>query len=356
MFDLFSERARPGRPATRSTGRLLAVLLALTSLLLPARAHTVAEEMAGAAQNFLAALSPELKARVAFSLTDAERQNWHFIPRDRNGVALKELTPAQRHLAFGLLSSGLSHRGYLKATTIMSLEEILKEIEQGRGPLRDPERYFVTVFGEPGEKSVWGWRFEGHHLSLNFTLANGEVTCTPAMLGTNPAEVRSGPRSGLRVLAREEDLGRALVRSLNETQRRAAVISTTAPPDVISVPGQRAKLLEPPGLPAGQLDPGQRAMLQRLVTEYVQWCRTELAAADLARIEAAGWDQLRFAWAGSIEPGQGSYYRVQGPSFILEFDNTQNHANHIHAVWRDFGNDFGEDLLKRHYDQSPHGR
>jgi hypothetical protein len=338
------------------SGWILGCVMMLASLALPARAHTVAEEMAEAAQNFLASLGPELKAQATFTLTDTERENWHFIPRDRKGLSLKEMSPAQRHLAHALLASSLSHRGYLQATTIMSLEDILRDLEQGRGPVRDPERYFVSVFGEPGAKAVWGWRFEGHHVSLNFTLANGAVTGTPSMFGTNPAEVRTGPRAGLRVLGREEDLGRTLVRSLNDEQRKEAIISSTAPADVLSVPGQRAKLLEPPGLSASKLTPVQRDTLKQIVAEYVHRCREELAATDLAKIEAAGWDKLQFAWAGSIEPGQGSYYRVQGPSFILELDNTQNNANHIHAVWRDFANDFGEDLLKRHYEQSPHGR
>jgi hypothetical protein len=176
------------------------------------------------------------------------------------------------------------------------------------------------------------------------------------MMGSNPAEVRTGPRAGLRVLGREEDLGPALAKSLSEEQRRDAVISDTAPPDILSTPGKRAKLLEPHGLPAARLTPAQLASLKQIVEEYVHWCRVELAAEDLRKIESAGWDKLQFAWAGSLEAGQGSYYRVQGPTFILELDNTQNNANHIHAAWRDFDNDFGEDLLKRHYEQSPHGR
>jgi hypothetical protein len=356
MSELLYTAMRPVCGRDRFPNWVLALVLALTGLAATARAHTVAEEMAEAAQNFLAALSPEAKAQATFPVTGAERQNWHFIPRERKGLSLKEMSPAQRHLAHALLGSSLSHRGYLKATTIMSLEEILREIEQGRGPVRDPERYFVSVFGQPGPKAVWGWRFEGHHVSLNFTLANGEVTGTPSMFGTNPAEVRTGPRAGLRVLGREEDLGRTLVRSLNEEQRKEAIISSTAPADVLSVPGQRAKLVDPPGLSASKLTPVQRDTLKQIVAEYVHRCRDELAAADLARIEAGGWDKLQFAWAGSFEPGAGSYYRVQGPSFVLELDNTQNNANHIHAVWRDFANDFGEDLLKRHYEQSPHGR
>lgn len=332
-------------------------MFVLTAWLVPGgRAHTVAEEMAEAAGNFLAALSPGQKARAVLKLADTERLNWHIIPRERQGLPLKDMTPGQRELARALLASSLSHRGYLKASTIISLEELLREIEQGRGPVRDPELYFVTVFGEPGPRAAWGWRFEGHHVSFNFTLADGEVTATPAMLGSNPAEVRSGPRAGLRVLGREEALGRKLVQSLSEDQRRDAIISATAPPDVLSSPGKRAALLEPPGLAAARLGPEQMDLLKQLVREYVTWCREELAAGDLAQIEAAGWETLRFAWAGALEPGQGSYYRVQGAGFILELDNTQNQANHIHAVWRDLANDFGEDLLRRHYQQSPHGR
>jgi hypothetical protein len=321
----------------------------------PVQAHEVGEEMAQAAERWLKALAPEQRSQAVFSLDDTERQNWHFVPRARKGLPFKEMTPAQQHLAHGLLATGLSHPGYLKATTIMSLEAVLKELEQGKGPVRDPELYYVSVFGEPSAKGRWGWRVEGHHLSLNFTLTGGgPIADTPSFFGTNPAEVREGPRKGLRVLAKEEDLGYQLVRSLTEEQRAAAIFSTKAPEDIISGPGRPAQNVAPKGLPATQMTPEQMESLKALVREFAQRHRPELADEDLRKVEAAGWKSLHFAWAGSLETDQGHYFRVQGPTFILEFDNTQNGANHIHSVWRDFANDFGEDLLRRHYEQVPH--
>jgi hypothetical protein len=315
-------------------------------------AHSPALEMAEAAGRFLAALTPEQKAQCTFAMTDTERHNWHFVPRARKGVAFKDFSPAQRQLAHALIASSLSHRGYVKATTIISLEEILRELEQGRGPVRDPELYYVTIFGEPGKGQAWGWRLEGHHLSLNFTLApDDQVSVTPSFFGSNPAEVRTGPRRGLRVLAAEEDLARDLVRSLDSGHQRIAIYTDKAPADVITAADRKARVLDPAGLSAARMSAGQRAILLALIKEYIYRYRPELADQDLLKIQAAGFENLTFAWAGSTERGQGHYYRVQGPSFLLEYDNTQNSANHVHTVWRDLDGDFGEDLLRKHYDQ-----
>lgn len=318
-------------------------------------AHEVGEDMAAAANRLLQALTPEQRQKATFGLTAEERRNWHFVPRDRKGLPLKEMTPAQRHLAHGLLSTALSHRGYLKATTIMSLEQVLNEIEQGRGPVRDPELYFFSVFGTPEAHGTWAWRVEGHHLSLNFALADGEpISVTPSFMGSNPAEVREGPRKGLRVLGREQDLGLALVRSLTDAQRQAAIFSTNAPADIVTGTNRVTEMLRPLGLPASKMSDAQRGQLKELLGEYVRRYRPELADQDLKQIGAAGPEQLYFAWAGGLEPGQGSYYRVQGPTFVMEYDNTQNNANHIHTVWRDFKGEFGEDPLRRHYQETPH--
>ncbi len=327
----------------------------LATLVGAARAHDIAEEMAEAAQVFLKSLGPEQRARAVYELKDPQRLDWHFIPRERRGVPLKALDAGQRHLVYRLLSSGLSHRGFLKATTIMSLETVLRDLEQGRGPVRDPELYYVTIFGEPAARGTWGWRIEGHHLSLNFTLVEGAVVATaPAMMGSNPAEVRAGPQQGLRVLGREEDLGRALARSLDEAQRREGILPGSAPADIILGPGRKAEPLRPLGLNAARLNTEQRALLKELLDEYVRRYRVEVADETLKAIAAAGPENLWFAWMGGLEKGEGHYYRVQGPSFILEYDNTQNNANHIHTTWRDLKNDFGEDALRRHYEETPH--
>jgi hypothetical protein len=319
-----------------------------------AHAHSAAEEMVEAANNFLAALNDEQKAQATFNWKEEERLNWHFIPRARKGLPLKEMTPAQRHLAYALLNSALSQRGFIKATTIMSLEEILRELEQGKGPVRDSELYFVSVFGKPDLKGAWGWRVEGHHLSLNFTLAREHISVTPSFFGSNPGEVRSGARKGVRVLAAEEDLARKLVKSFNDEQRRVAIYTNTAPSDIITSADRKARVLSPAGLAASRMNPEQAHLLQSLIREYVYRYRPEVADQDLKKIQHAGSEKISFAWAGGVEPGQGHYYRIQGPSFLMEYDNTQNNANHIHAVWRDLENDFGEDLLRKHYEQHPH--
>jgi len=340
---------------SRVAALILPVLLALGSA--STFAHAPGEDMLEAAQRLLAALTPEQRDQATYTLEHSERRNWHFIPRDRKGLALSQLTPEQHPLALGLLGSALSHGGLLKATAIMSLEAVLKELEQGRGPVRDPELYYVTLFGTPDAQEPWGWRFEGHHLSLNFTLADAHaVAVTPSMLGSNPAEVRSGSRQGLRVLDAEEDLGRELLSSFTPGQRQRAVISAEAPRDVLLIPGRGAERLEPLGLAASELNAEQGATLQQLIEEYLLRYRTDLVEADLRRLAAVDPSKVHFAWAGAGEVGQPHYYRVQTPHFVLEYDNTQNRANHIHAVWRDLTNDFGHDLLREHYEQAEHHR
>jgi hypothetical protein len=322
------------------------------------RAHPAAEAMASAAQKFLDGLSPDLRAKATFALTDAERMNWHFVPKDRKGVTLKEMNDEQRSRALALLATGMSDHGFAKATNIMSLESILAELEgAGRRFSRDPLLYHFHVFGKPDPKGSWAWRAEGHHFSASFTIAKGELfASTPSFMGTNPAEVRKGPRKGLRVLAAEEDLARQLITSMNDTQRKAAIFTTVALKEIVTEAKQRVEPLPETGVGYSDLNPGQRANLMALIKEYVSRVRPEVAKADLARIEKAGADKLRFAWAGGIERGEGHYYRVQGPTFLLEYDNTQNDNNHIHAVWRDFQNDFGHDILRQHYQEVPHGK
>ena len=330
---------------------LLALALAPFS-----HAHVAGEEMAAAAGKFLDSLRPEQRAKATFELQGDERLDWHFIPKVRKGLTLKDMTEAQRQLAHTLFRSGLSANGYAKATNIISLEDILKDMEAGKGTMvRDHELYYFSIFGTPSATGTWGWRVEGHHFSQNFTVVKGELfSGTPSFMGTNPGEVRSGPRQGLRVLGDEEDLGRALVKSLNDEQRQAAIFDTKAPAEVITVAKRKVTPLETAGLAAPKLTAAQKAQLQALVKLYVGRLRGDLADADFAKIEKQGWDKVYFAWAGGLEKGDPHYYRVQGPTFLIEYDNTQNNANHVHAVWRDFDNDFGEDLLRKHYAETPH--
>ena len=316
-------------------------------------ASTVQTEMASAAQRFLVTLSPEQTAKAVFSLEDAERKNWHFIPRARLGLPLKEMTPEQRLVAQALLATGLSSQGYSKALTVMSLEAVLAELEKGQTgkAARDPEMYFFSVFGTPKDGTAWGWRLEGHHLSLNFTCSGNGTTSTPSFFGTNPGEVRQGPRMGLRLLEREEELGRALVKSLNEEQKKAAVLAGEVPKDILNDP-KRTELTSNEGVLVSSLSAPQQEMAAQLVREYLGTHRTEVAASEWDRIKSAEWDQARFCWVGGVEPGAGHYYRIQGANFVMEYDNTQNGANHPHAVWRDRAGDFGTDLLKEHYQAS----
>jgi hypothetical protein len=333
------------------------MLLLLLSKMLVASvlANSPAHEMTEAAKNFLAALTPEQKTKATYEFQDEERFDWHFIPKPRKGLPFKEMTSPQRLLAQALLNSGLSQRGYMKATSIMSLEQILYEVEN-KSPNRDSDLYFVTLFGQPGD-ARWGWRVEGHHLSLNFTVGTDQVLgVTPSFYGANPAQILSGPRKGLRVLGGEEDLARKLVSSLNDEQRKLAVITNVAPRDIITGANRKAQTLEPMGIAAAKLQKSQQDMLFAVVKEYVFRYRNELAEADLKAIQEAGDAKIYFAWAGGLEPGQGHYYRIQGPTFLLEYDNTQDKANHIHSVWRDLRNDFGEDLLRQHYDSTPHSK
>ena len=340
---------------TRLTRFGLMGLFAIQALASPLWGHGPPEAMAQAANTFLASLDEEQRQKATFEFDDEERVNWHFIPRSRKGLPLKEMRADQRQLAFALLQSPLSHAGFSKSVTIMSLERVLHELENN-SPGRDAALYFVSVFGTPSTSKTWAWRVEGHHLCLNFTLVDGQaVTSTPSFFGTNPAEVRQGPRKGLRVLAGEEDFARALLGSFTPEQRHKAIIATTAPRDVISVPGFEAKPLHPLGLSAGDMNVRQVEILHELIKEYVHRLRPEMAEDELKRINKAEVRQIHFAWAGGLKRGEGHYYRVQGPTFVLEYDNTQNQANHAHAVWRDFDRDFGVNLLREHYQRVSHG-
>ncbi|MDF1656396.1 MAG: DUF3500 domain-containing protein [Verrucomicrobiales bacterium] len=333
----------------------LPLCAALLVLLLapPLKAHEAATEMADAAKLWLSMLSEEQKDLATFELTNEERENWHFIPKPfegeemRGGITLKSMSSDQRHLAYGLLSTGLSHRGYLTALQIMSLEQVLWELENDAK--RDTLMYYVSIFGEPGSKA-WGWRFEGHHLSMNFTIADGAVvSSTPSFFASNPGEILEGPRKGLRVLAAEEDVARTLIKALSNEQRAKTIVEEKAPRDILTSADSTVSSLGDAGLAWGDLTKEQRPMLRNLIHTYVHRIRPEVAKDDLAAIKEAGMDKIVFAWAGGIEKGEPHYYRVQGPTFLLEYANTQNNASHVHAVWRDFSGDFGRDVLKEHY-------
>jgi Protein of unknown function (DUF3500) len=321
-----------------------------------AQGSAAGNALATAAANFLAALPAEGRRRAVFPFEDQERFNWGYVPRRRQGVLFKDMSGPARAAAHDLLKAGLSAAGYDKASGVIRLEGMLRRLETFGALSRDPENYAVTVFGAPGGAAApWGFRIEGHHLSLNFTLAPGRpVATTPAFLGANPATVPSGALKGLRTLGREEDLGRALARSMDASQRQRMLIGTSSLGDVVSGPGRGESLKVPAGIPLGDLAGGQRDAAWRLLQEYVRNMQAEIAEEELRQIQAAGLDRIHFAWAGPLEPGHAHYYRLHGPTVLVEYDNTQNDANHIHSVWHDLRNDFGADILRAHYDDGHH--
>jgi uncharacterized protein DUF3500 len=337
----------------------VALLLTATAVLVvplvDAAAPSPGVAMAEAANKLLAGLTPEQKKKATFALEDAHRTEWFYVPLARKGIPLKQLTPPQRELVHGLLRAGLGPAGYAKTTQIIELDKVLAEME--KDPVkRDPQLYYVSIFGTPAAKGTWGWRVEGHHVSHNFTIVNGTlIATTPQFLGANPAEVRvEGPWKGRRVLHVEEDLGHDLMASLDDKQRAHAVVATEATAEILSKNLPKADPLAPAGLPAKLFTAKQTETLRKLLAEYAARLPDPLARERLAKVEKAGLDKVHFAWAGGTARGEKYYYRLQGPTFLVECDNTQNNGNHVHTVWRDFDGDFGRDLLKEHY-QAAHG-
>jgi hypothetical protein len=329
-----------------------AVLLAST-----AWAHEKSPPTAAAAQrmrdsaSLLMAVVPKATLlKILRPFDDRDRTDWHYTPRSRNGAALKELNGAGREAVHALLKQALSASGYAKVVNIIELEIVLREIETF-GLMRDPERYHLTIYGAPNAKDPWGWRFEGHHLSLNFTLIGERVAVdAPSFFGANPARVAKGPRQGLRALGAEEDAARTLLAALDDAQRAEAVFEARTYGDIVTGNAEKVDPLKPVGIAAARLHQIQREHLLALIEVYARSFEPSLARARMARVRAGGIENIRFGWAGSTERGRPHYYRVQGPQFLIEYDASQNDGNHVHTVWRDFNGDFGRDLLKLHYE------
>jgi hypothetical protein len=316
------------------------------------RTETTAQKMTSAAQQFLQALTAEQKEKAALTFDSKERFNWNFVPLEkggkptRKGLMLKDMTDAQKKAAMALVAAGTSDSGNLQAATIMSLESILRELEKKGKITRDPEWYFFTVFGTPSKNGPWGWRVEGHHLSLNFTLDKGQVaSATPFFFGANPAEVKSGPRKGFRTLPQAENLARELFKSLDKEQQKVAYRA-----DPFPEPQQgktEPNVGKPVGLAAAKMTPDQRDLLRRLIEAYARRMPPEVAKVELKQLQEAGVEKIHFAFTGSRKAGGPGYtYRVQGPTFVIEFLNDQNDsagnpANHIHSAWRRIKGDFG---------------
>lgn len=330
---------------------VLSVLVACTAGLSTPPAE---EKLTTAAQHFLDLLDDTQQQAAIYPFDDDERYDWHFTPRERQGVPLKNMSEAQQAAALQLMKICLSGAGYETAQNIRELENVLRYVEN-RPPndtRRDPMNYSFTIFGEPGAGQAWGWRVEGHHLSLNYTaIDNRIISATPTFLGANPGNVPSGPKKGWRVLQPEEDLGRELVKLLDETQLRTALIAEEAYPEIVTDTKRYAKVGEPEGLLYSDMTSAQQDKLVQLLDLYYNVHRAEVAESALAPIKE-DLDNVYFAWAGGLAVGDPHYYRLHGPTFVIEYDNTQNNANHIHTIVRDLRNDWGEDVLKAHYESA----
>lgn len=309
--------------------------------------------MKAAAETLLGQLDEKQRKQAVFPFDDASRENFRFTPRERTGLCIKDMTPDQRAATMGLLKTALSHKGFLNATEIMALEGVLAEMEN-RPKFRDPNKYFVSVFGTPGDAKGWCWKYEGHHLSLNYTIVGDTISVTPSFMGSNPAEVPEGERKGLRVLKEEEDLAMALAKKLIAEGNKKVVFSDQTPREILTLEERKATLLKPVGVKVKKMSNEQKKDLIELIRVYVNRHRAPLANADMAKINAAGMNEISFAWSGATERGKAWYYRIQGPTFLMEAANSQNGANHVHTTWREFDGDFGRDVLGEHYRGKDH--
>lgn len=336
-------------------------------------------EMDETAQTFLATLTAEQRKQAVYTLDDPERYVWYYTPHERKGLPLKQMNPEQRKAALALLKTGLSAQGYEKATAIMDMENVLRVVEN-RPPNdthRDPDNYYITIFGNPEEKTPWGWRFNGHHLLLQFTSRSSpeRVTAqTPTFFGSNPDLVRNVPgmadtrmadprlvnlpQYGKRILKAEEDRAFALLKTITPEQLKQVVVDPVAYPEILSTNARTVSMEKMDGLRLADMTATQRTLFLELLQTYLTNYHVTLANQQFDKLKKSGLDSLRFAWAGDLTPqlgsGKGWYYRIHGPTILIEYDNTQSNANHVHTVVRDLTNDFGEDLLREHYRTSTH--
>lgn len=314
-----------------------------------------AQDIVTKAQSFIAQLTESQRSKTMLEFDSDERYNFHYIPKDnRKGIALKELNEKQRLAAFDMLKTCLSEKTAQKVSEIIALENVLKVLENqsATSDYRDPGKYYLSIFGTPEAGAIWGWRFEGHHISFNFSASDKKLVAgTPSFLGSNPAIVRDGPQKGKQVLKEETDKGFALLHALSKQELEKAIINETAPGEIITAASRKAMIDEPAGILYSELSPGNQQRMLQLLELYVRRYTKLFADEMLNDVKKAGLDKLRFAWAGNtqLQQGKAYYYRIQGPTLIIEYDNSQNNANHIHTVVRDLNNDFGGDLLLQHY-------
>jgi len=332
------------------------ILLLLLPFALMGQNKVLTNTGSGKALNFVNSLNEAQQKKALFPFNEMNRYEWHFLPAamvGRTGIAVKDLDPVQKENLHLLLQAYLSNEGYARTTNIMDFEYLLKEL-QPKNPNRIPENYSVSVYGTPSQDSIWGWKFSGHHLALNFTIVNDKIGFAPFFFGVYPAEVKDGPKKGTRLLKDQEDLGFELVNSLTPEQKNAAIFDLRAFTEIVTTNSQRVGPLEAVGLFASRMTPEQKIILNKVIASYLLAMPETIANARIKKIATEDINAIRFGWAGDTIAGKPHYYRIQGKTFLIEFDNTQDHANHIHTVWRDFNGDFGLDLIREHYHNAHH--
>lgn len=321
------------------------ILIAVTLLALSFTADKPTELIA-----FIEALDEKQKEKTLHDFNDIYRERWHYLPTEswpRRGISIAQLSELQRTKLHALLQSSLSSSGYDKTMATIELENVLAELENNP-ERRNPEKYFINIWGDPSKDKLWSWRFEGHHVSLHFTNVDHEMSFSPRFFGANPGIVKSGSKKGLRSLAAEQDLGIELINSMNDKQKSKAIISDMAYYEIVTSNALEVAPLEENGLKISEMTTSQIGILSKIIEEYVSVIPEELAKKRMRTIKDENFEDIFFAWAGATEIGKAHYYRIQGKSFLLEFDNAQNNANHIHTIWRDFDGDFGRDMIREH--------
>jgi len=338
---------------------LLFLLIACLAQQTQVLAHISGDELSAAANKVLNSLNENQRAKACFDFDNKERTHWIYVPSVRLGLPIKELNEAQQKLVQDLLATSLSPVGKNKVLGVQLLEEYLRVKEQGKGQfVRDPGLYYISFFGTPTANGTWGWRWEGHHCSQNFTVVDGKLTgATPSFVGANPGKIidDKSANNGFELLAMEDLRGRELARSLTPEQFKKAQIKGETPKDVVTKNIPKLSPTTPQGISLRELLPEQKKILGQIIMEYVGRARPDFAIQEMKEISATSEDLIYFGWSGGLEVGQGHYYCIQGPTFLFELDNTQNNANHVHTVWRDLKKDFGYDVLAEHLNTA-HGK
>ena len=328
---------------------IISIAAAVNGLCAPSPS-TSAEKAAA----FISSLTAEQRKKATFPFYGLTPHEWSFLPASTtlpDGIAVKDLDATQKDRLYDLMQAYLSGTGYQKTRTIMDLENVLRELSPGNSS-RIPENYFIAIYGVPAKDGAWGWSFQGHHVVLNFTVVNDAVAFAPFFFGSDPAEVKEGSRKGTRPIREEEDIAFELLNALSTEQKRTAIFQSTSITEIVSGTATQVAPLPAVGIAARDLTNDQKALLKKLLSAILSSMPEKLAGMRMTKIQSEDFGAIRFGWAGKTNKADPHYYRIQGKSFLVEFDNVT--GNHIHLVWRDFEGDFGRDLLREHYKSSAH--